>query len=212
MKEKNEIKEELDLIEKKEKDQNKKQLKGKKEMKNGDLKEKIGKNRLKKKEKENQKKKEEDVKKKKEDVNQKKKEEENKKRKKGKELRKKEREDQKKKKEEEKKKKGAFNELQKLQQENNQILEFLGFDRKFFIENNENINELNNNKIIGGNQIIENDDFNFQEINPVKKAFGDVGYNENIVNDKEIYQEKSIRKNNYVEIVVKNREKKKRKN
>ena len=110
-----------------------------------------------------------------------------------------------------KKKKGTFNELQKLQQENNQILEFLGFDRKFFIENNENINELNNNKIIGGNQIIENDDFNFQEINPVKKAFGDVGYNENIVNDKEIYQEKSIRKNNYVEIVVKNREKKREK-
>ena len=110
-----------------------------------------------------------------------------------------------------KKKKGTFNELQKLQQENMQILEFLGFDRKYFIQNDENLNNLDDNNIIGGNQIIENNNNNIVEINPVKKAFGDVGFNENIVNDKEIYQEKSIRKNNYEEVIVKNRERKREK-
>ena len=112
-----------------------------------------------------------------------------------------------------KKKKGTMNELQKLQQENIQLLELLGFDKQFFNEiNNENNNDINNkNNIIGGNQIIENDDFNFHEINPVKKAFGDVGYNENIINDKEIYFERTIRRNNYVEIKVKNKDKKREK-
>ena len=106
-----------------------------------------------------------------------------------------------------KKKKGALNELEKLQQENMEILEYLGFDKKFFNDSNdENLKKLNNNNIVGGDQIIEDDNYNFQEINPVKKAFGDVGYNENIVNDKEIYEERSIRKNNYVEIKVKNRQ------
>ena len=108
-----------------------------------------------------------------------------------------------------KKKKNNLNELQKLQQENIQILEYLGFDRKFFNElNNENIS--NDTNIIGGNQIIENDN-NFLEINPVKKAFGDVGYNEYLANDKELYEEKTTRKNNYVEIKVKNKMKKREK-
>ena len=111
-----------------------------------------------------------------------------------------------------KKKKGALNELEKLQQENMEILEYLGFDKKFFNDSNdENLKKLNNNNIVGGDQIIEDDNYNFQEINPVKKAFGDVGYNENIVNDKEIYEERSIRKNNYVEIKVKNRQRKREK-
>jgi len=107
-----------------------------------------------------------------------------------------------------KKKKGAVNELQKLQQENMEILEQLGFDRKFFVEN-----EISNkdNKIVGGNQVIEKDDFNFQEIHPVKKAFGDVGYNENIEKNNEIYEEKVTRKTNYVEIKVKNRIRKREK-
>ena len=107
-----------------------------------------------------------------------------------------------------KKKKGAVNELQKLQQENMEILEQLGFDRKFFAEN-----EISNkdNKIVGGNQVIEKDEFNFQEIHPVKKAFGDVGYNENIEKNNEIYEEKVTRKTNYVEIKVKNRIRKREK-
>ena len=108
-----------------------------------------------------------------------------------------------------KKKKGALNELQKLQQENIQILEYLGFDRKFFNENEENLN--NPNDVVGGNQIIENDNSNSQEINPVKKAFGDIGYNENIINDKEIYVENTKRRNTHVEIKVKNRERKREK-
>ncbi len=108
-----------------------------------------------------------------------------------------------------KKKKGNFDEMQKLQKENIQILEFLGFDRKFFDEMDKDFSKENN--IVGGNQIIENDEFQFKEVNPVKKAFGDVGYNENIINDKEIYQEDMINKSNYVEIKVKNRIKKREK-
>ena len=109
-----------------------------------------------------------------------------------------------------KKKKGALNELQKLQQENMEILEQLGFDRNFFVENEINDNN-SKNKIVGGNQIIEKDDFNFQEIHPVKKAFGDVGYNENLEKNNELYEEKVIKKTNYTEIKVKNREKKRKK-
>ena len=102
-----------------------------------------------------------------------------------------------------KKKKRNLNEMQKLQRENMKILEFLGFDRKFFNEMNEDITSTDNN-IVGGNQIIENDDFYVNEINPVKKAFGDVGYNEYKVKDKEIYHEDIITKTNFTEIKVKN--------
>ena len=100
-----------------------------------------------------------------------------------------------------------------MQQENNEILEYLGFDKQFFDEMNEDKNnDINNkNNIIGGNQIIENDIYNFQEINPVKKAFGDVGYNENIVNDQEIYFEKKVKTTNYEEIKVKNKAKTRKK-
>ena len=113
-----------------------------------------------------------------------------------------------------KKKKKDMNEMQKIQQENVKILEILGFEKNFFYEpsnnNSQNSNIENDNIIIGGNQIIENN-FNPTEINPIKKAFGDVGYNENIIKDKEIYEENVIRKNNLMEIVVKNREKKRKK-
>ena len=85
--------------------------------------------------------------------------------------------------------------MQKLQRENMKILEYLGIDRKFSMKWMK-ILLLQTIILFGGNQIIEKDDFYVNEINPVKQAFGCIGYNEYKVKDKEIYHEDIITKAN----------------
>ena len=111
-----------------------------------------------------------------------------------------------------KKKKGELNELQKVQIENNKLLELLGFDYNFISRNNNLNNDLNkdNSEFIGGNQLIKEDNEN-KELHPVKIAFGEVGYNENIEKEKEIYDEVTKRESNYTMIKVKNINKKRNK-
>ena len=106
-----------------------------------------------------------------------------------------------------KKKKGAINEMEKVQKENNKILEYLGFEHNFISRNIEK-----NQEFIGGDQIIkEEENFNKKELHPVKIIFGDVGYNENIEKEKEIYDEVIERKNNYTMVKVKTINKKRNK-
>ena len=99
-----------------------------------------------------------------------------------------------------KKKKGEVNEMQKLQIQNNKILQYLGFETGSFFQNLEK-NEQND--FIGGDQIIKEGNIDKTELHPVKIAFGDVGYNENIEREKEIYEQKTKKENNYTMIKVK---------
>ena len=97
--------------------------------------------------------------------------------------------------------------MQKIQIENNKILEFLGFEPNFISRNSSK-----NDDIIGGNQIIlEEEILKEKETHPVKRLFGDVGYNENIEKEKEIYEEVTERKNNYTMVKVKTLNKKRNK-
>jgi pre-mRNA-splicing helicase BRR2 len=102
-----------------------------------------------------------------------------------------------------KKKKGDLNEMQKIQIENNKILEFLGFEPNFISRNLEKNLNSNNIEFIGGDQNILEENIKNEELHPVKIAFGDVGYNENIEREKEIYEQTEERKNNYTMIKVK---------
>ena len=102
-----------------------------------------------------------------------------------------------------KKKKGELNEMQKIQIENNKILEFLGFEPNFISRNLEKNLNSNNIEFIGGDQNILEENIKNEELHPVKIAFGDVGYNENIEREKEIYEQTEERKNNYTMIKVK---------
>ena len=98
-----------------------------------------------------------------------------------------------------KKKKGVMNEMQKVQIENNKILEFLGFEPNFI---SRNISKTEN--ILEGNQIIEDEDiYQKKEIHPVKVIFGDVGYNEYVEKEKELYEEETQRKSTYTMVKVK---------
>ena len=98
-----------------------------------------------------------------------------------------------------KKKKGVMNEMQKVQVENNKILEFLGFEPNFI---SRNISKTEN--ILEGNQIIEDEDiYQKKEIHPVKVIFGDVGYNEYVEKEKELYEEETQRKSTYTMVKVK---------
>ena len=109
-----------------------------------------------------------------------------------------------------KKKKGVMNQMEQLQIENNKILEYLGFDLGFISRINY-LNENNNNEFIGGNQIIKEESNSKQELHPVKLTFGDVGYNEYIEKEKEIYDETTEIKNNYTIVKVKTINKKRNK-
>ena len=106
-----------------------------------------------------------------------------------------------------KKKKKELNEMQKIQTENNKILELLGFEPNFIYKNEKNENE----EFIGGNQEIKKDIYQQVELHPVKIAFGDVGYNENIEKEKEIYDQVTDRKPNYTMVKVKSISKKRNK-
>ena len=98
-----------------------------------------------------------------------------------------------------KKKKGVMNEMQKVQIENNKILEFLGFEPNFI---SRNISKTEN--ILEENQIIEDEDiYQKKEIHPVKVIFGDVGYNEYVEKEKELYEEETQRKSTYTMVKVK---------
>ena len=98
-----------------------------------------------------------------------------------------------------KKKKGAINEMQKVQIENNKILEFLGFEPNFISRNMSKTED-----IMKGNQIIQEEDiYQEKEIHPVKIIFGDVGYNEYVEKEKELYEEVTERKNTYTMVKVK---------
>ena len=102
-----------------------------------------------------------------------------------------------------KKKKGEFNEMQKIQNENNKILEFLGFEPNFISRNLEKNLKNENEELVGGDQSIIEENIKNEILHPVKVAFGDVGYNENIEREKEIYDETEERKNTYTMIKVK---------
>ena len=113
-----------------------------------------------------------------------------------------------------KKKKGELNEMQKIQIENNKLLELLGFEYNFISRNNNFNIDLNkeNSEFIGGKQIIKEDSHSEnKELHPIKIAFGDVGYNENIVKEKEIYDEVTERKSTYTMVKVKTINKKRNK-